>query len=58
MPFTVPEAGTLNVSWYFVPKGAKLAKTVKPVLVASGKLTFVAAGAAQVKLKLTAGGNG
>ena len=56
LPFTAPEAGTLSLSWYFVPKGAKLAKHVKPVLVASGKLTFARAGAGQLKLRLTAAG--
>lgn len=58
MPFTAPEAGTVAVQWYLVPAGAKLAKhtKAKPVLVASGKLTFLAAGAGKLKIKLTAAG--
>jgi hypothetical protein len=56
MPFTTPEAGTVSVGWYFVPKGATLARHAKPVLVASGKLAVSAAEAAQLKLKLTAVG--
>jgi hypothetical protein len=58
MSFTAMEAGSLSVQWYLVPSGAKLAKTtkVKPVLVASGKLTFSAAGTGKVKLTLTAQG--
>ncbi len=58
MSFTAPEAGSLSVRWYQVPSGAKLAKTtkVKPVLIASGKLTFSAVGTGKVKLTLTAQG--
>jgi hypothetical protein len=58
LPFTAPEAGTLAVQWYQVPVGAKLAKRskAKPVLVASGRLTFSGAGAGKVKMRLTAAG--
>jgi hypothetical protein len=56
MPVQMPEAGTLNIGWYLVPKGAKLAKKVKPVLVASGKLGVAAATPGQLKLSLTAAG--
>jgi hypothetical protein len=58
MPFQALTAGTVTVGWYQVPVGAKLAKrtTAKPVLVASGKLTFAGAGRGQLKLKLTAAG--
>jgi hypothetical protein len=49
------EAGTLNVQWSYVPKGAKAAKA-KPVLVASGKLSFAAAGTGNLTLRLTAAG--
>jgi hypothetical protein len=58
MPFTALEAGTLSVQWYLVPAGAKLAKhtKAKPVLVASGKLTFPAAETGKLKIKLTAAG--
>ncbi len=53
--FTAPEAGTAVVAWYLVPPGAKLAKhtIAKPVLVASGKLTFSSAGMGKLKVKLT-----
>jgi hypothetical protein len=58
MSFKALEAGTLVVGWYEVPAGAKLAKRTpaKPVLVASGKFTFSAAGTGKVKIGLTAGG--
>jgi hypothetical protein len=56
MPFTAPEAGTLSVGWYLVPKGARLAKHPKPVLVASGRLSVAAATPGQLKLRLTAAG--
>jgi hypothetical protein len=58
VPFTAPEAGALVVQWYYVPVGAKLAKRskVKPVLVASGRLTFSGAGAGKVKVRLTGAG--
>jgi hypothetical protein len=52
--FKALEAGTAVIGWYYLPPGKK-AKP-KPVLVASGKLTFSAAGTATVKLKLTAAG--
>ena len=56
--FKALEPGTVVIAWYQVPAGAKLAKKAKPkpVLVASGKLTFSAAGTAKVKIKLTAAG--
>ncbi len=58
LPFKALEAGTLVVGWYRVPSGAKLAKAAKakPVLVASGKLTFSAAETGNLKIKLTAAG--
>lgn len=58
LSFTALEAGTLVVGWYEVPSGAKLAKKTKakPILVASGRLTFSGAGAGTVKLTLTAAG--
>jgi hypothetical protein len=56
--FNVPEAGNLMIQWYELPKGAKLAKKVKvkPVLVASGKASFAAAGTGKVAIRLTAQG--
>jgi hypothetical protein len=56
MPFKAPEAGTLSVGWYLVPKGAKLASHAKPMLVASGKLLLTAGSTAQLRIKLTAAG--
>jgi hypothetical protein len=55
-PVTLPAAGALGVSWYVVPKGAGLAKKLKPMLVASGSLNVVANVAGQLKLKLSATG--
>jgi hypothetical protein len=58
LSFTASEAGRLTVQWYELPAGAKLAKRGKanPVLVASGALTFTAAGTGKVKIRLTAAG--
>ncbi len=54
--FAAPSAGSLVISWYEVPKGARLAKSKKPVLVASAHATFQNAGKATVKIKLTGKG--
>lgn len=58
MSFTALEAGTLAVQWYEAPAGAKLAKhsKAKPVLVASGQMSFAAAGVGKLKVKLTGAG--
>jgi hypothetical protein len=56
LPFSAPEAGTLGVSWYVMPRGAKTAKKAKPVLIASGKQAFRAAGPGKVRITLTARG--
>jgi hypothetical protein len=58
MSFKLPEAGTLVVQWYFVPRGAKLARKTqeKPVLVAAGRATFKTGGTLSVAIKLTAQG--
>ena len=57
MGFQALEAGTLLVQWYEVPKGAKLAKAKpKPVLVASGQMTFSAAGRGTVHVRITSAG--
>ena len=53
--FTAPGAGLLKITWFFVPKGAKLA-SVKPVKVAAGSMSFASARQGKVKLKLTAAG--
>lgn len=56
--FNAPEAGSLMVQWYEVPKGARFARHTKAklVLVASGKLTFSGAGTGKLKVKLTGAG--
>ncbi|HEY5318825.1 MAG TPA: Ig-like domain repeat protein [Solirubrobacteraceae bacterium] len=55
LAFAAPEAGRVVVDWYLVPKGAHLAKA-RPVLVATGRATFKAAGTTTIKIKLTAEG--
>lgn len=48
------EAGTLVISWYQVPKGAHVsASKPKPILIASSKNVFKAAGKQKVKIALT-----
>ncbi len=57
--FDAPESGTALVSWYLLPAGAHLASARHartPVLIASGRRSFSAAGAQRVLLKLTAAG--
>jgi predicted ArsR family transcriptional regulator len=54
--FKALEAGTAVIAWYEVPAGAKLAEKPKPVLVAAGQRTFLAAGTAKIKIKLTSAG--
>ncbi len=58
MSFKALEAGTLSVQWYEIPAGAKLAKKAKakPVLVASGQMTFSAAGTKTLRIRLTTAG--
>ena len=56
--FKALEAGRAVIDWYEVPPGAKLAKAAraKPVLAASGALTFSAAGTEKLKIALTSAG--
>jgi hypothetical protein len=56
--FTALEAGSLVIGWYELPPGAKLAKNTKPrpVLVASARVTFTAAGRRTLELALTRAG--
>jgi hypothetical protein len=46
------------VGWYQVPYGAELAQNnqSQPILIASGKLTFTAAGTVKMRVALTAAG--
>ncbi len=53
--FNAPLAGTLTISWYLVPKGARLSRA-KPVLVASGRAVAKRAGKLTVTVKLNAKG--
>jgi hypothetical protein len=50
--FRAPEAGVATIAWYYLPPGA----TTKAVVVASGQLTFSAAGTGPIKVKPTAVG--
>jgi hypothetical protein len=54
---TAPEAGTAVIDWYYQPPSPKGHKSKrKPVLVASGKLTFKAAGTGTIVVRATAAG--
>jgi alpha-tubulin suppressor-like RCC1 family protein len=50
--FTALTAGTLKIDWYYLPPGARLART-KPVLFASGSSNFPTAGTRKLTLRLT-----
>ncbi|HTA05313.1 MAG TPA: S53 family peptidase [Solirubrobacteraceae bacterium] len=58
LAFNAPEPGSLTIGWYELPTGAKLARKgkPKPVLVATGRLRFPAAGRRTVRLELTRAG--
>jgi hypothetical protein len=58
LPFRALEAGRTEISWYQAPLGASFAKKTKakPLLVASGRLTFAAASTGAISLKLTTAG--
>jgi hypothetical protein len=53
--FRALSAGRVVVSWYYLPKGAHIAKG-KPVLVATAKHTFTTAATAKITIKLTTTG--
>jgi hypothetical protein len=56
---TALEPGVEKISWYFLPPGAHVARAhhhAKPVLVATGRISFSAPGSAHLKLKLTKAG--
>ncbi|HTZ86185.1 MAG TPA: carboxypeptidase-like regulatory domain-containing protein [Solirubrobacteraceae bacterium] len=58
--FSSLAAGRISIAWYFVPKGAHVAKSKpkpKPVLVAAGKLTTKEGGTAKLTIKLTSAGH-
>jgi DNA-binding beta-propeller fold protein YncE len=57
--FKALAAGKLVIDWYYVPKGAHVAKAKakpKPLLVAVGKLTSTKAGSAKLTIRLTSAG--
>ena len=55
--FTAPSAGRLSISWYYLPKGARLARAApKPTLAAAGSVSYSAARAATIRISLTAAG--
>jgi hypothetical protein len=58
LSFKALEPGTLLVQWYEVPAGGRTAALAKAksVLVASGQVSFTAAGTGKVKIRLTAAG--
>ena len=53
--FKALEAGQALIQWFFVPKGAHVS-SAKPVLIASGRKMFTAAGKAKITIRVTAAG--
>ncbi len=51
--FRALEAGSLTIGWYFLPEGAHLARKPRPVLLASGQVSFNAAGSRTLTVHLT-----
>ena len=51
-----PEAGTATIGWYYQPPKAKHGKKAKPVLLASGRVTFSSASSKTLKIRLTTAG--
>ncbi|UUY05738.1 hypothetical protein LRS13_09520 [Svornostia abyssi] len=54
--FNAPGAGKLQVTWYYLPKGAKLAAKPKPVALAAGAATLSSAGKVRLTVKLNSAG--
>lgn len=56
--FKALDAGTAIIDWYELPPGATLARKTKakPILVASGRAMFPAAGTTRIKVKLSTAG--
>ena len=50
-----PSAGELVVSWYLVPKGARLTRR-RPVLMAAGRLSFPKSGRVELTIRVTSTG--
>lgn len=53
--FAAPAPGKVRIDWYYLPRGAKLARA-KAVLLAKGTATVKAPGATRVRVKLTRAG--
>lgn len=54
--FDAPAAGKLQITWYVLPKGAKLAAKSKPLAIATGAVTALRAGKARVRVRINAAG--
>jgi hypothetical protein len=54
--FKASTGGTLAISWYEVPKGARLSAKAKPVLVATGRLNFTWNATRKLTIRLTSEG--
>jgi hypothetical protein len=56
--FRAPGTGRMVINWYFLPKGARLAKArkAKPVTIASGRVSFTKAEKGKITVRLTAKG--
>ena len=54
--FASPSPGMLAISWFDVPKGARLAAHAQPVLVATASARFTTASTRKVTIKLTSKG--
>jgi hypothetical protein len=56
--FQALEGGTAIIDWFGVPAGAKLARKTraKPTLMATGRVAFLGAGTATVRIRLTSAG--
>ena len=57
LAFRALTAGKAVIAWYYLPKGAHIARAKpKPVLVASAQKTFTQAATTNITIKLTATG--
>jgi alpha-tubulin suppressor-like RCC1 family protein len=54
--FTAIAAGTLTIEWFFLPRGARVARHPAPVLLAAGHSTFQTPGTRTLVVKLTSRG--
>lgn len=54
--FNAPAAGKLQITWYYLPKGAKLAAKPKPIALATGTTTATGTGPTRITIRLNAVG--